>query len=209
MIGELLRHPAARSIRQAARDLWWNYHGRSVTNPPVPAGVQTVVFVCLGNICRSPFAEAVARRHSNGSPARDVRWSSAGIRTNQAAAPPEDAVRVAETFGVSLACHRPQPLTAEMMVASDMVVVMEATQMTTLRQRFPDYAQRIFLLPLFDSSSGGEMRYNIVDPFARPREAFEECYGRIDRAVGAMQAAIVAGARTADGNALLPRGFDR
>jgi protein-tyrosine phosphatase len=195
MLRPILAHPAIRRLKRATRDVWWRYKGRSIANPPVPADVRSVLFICLGNICRSPFAEVIATRRLESLSPGTMSFGSAGIKTKQAAEPPQDAKGVAASFGVSLDQHRPQALTRELMDAHDMIVVMESSQMDHLRTAYPGFRERVFLLSLFDQGASGLERYTISDPFGLPRPAYEECYRRIDRAVVALLAAL--GAATA------------
>jgi len=181
-----LRHPAFRPLKRVTKDVWWRYKGRSIANPPLPADVRSVLFVCLGNICRSPFAAVLAERRARDWSIGAIRCSSAGIKTRQAAKPPVEAREVAATFGVSLDAHRPRPLTREVAEAHDMIVVMENSQRDLLHTLFPDLRDRIFLLSMFDACAVGTDRYNIADPFGQPRAAFEVCYLRIERAVVAL-----------------------
>jgi protein-tyrosine phosphatase len=185
MLSSVLRHPAMQPLKRAIRNLWWRYRGRSIANPPLPKRVQSVMFVCLGNICRSPFAEVIAARRAE-SLAPGLRFTSSGIRTTQAAAPPHEAKRAAKAFGVSLERHQPQLLTRDLMAAHDMIVVMEGRQMELLQARYPDLRDRIFLLSLFEDGVSGFERYTIPDPFGLPHAIFEACYRRIDHAVVAM-----------------------
>lgn len=182
---------AVMAVRRPLREAWWWFKGMNVANPPLPADVRSMLFVCLGNICRSPFAELIAARRLEQARDTRIRCASAGIRTTQAARPPDDAREVARTFGVSLDAHRPQTLTRKLVDEYDLIVVMELQQLEILREAYPDAADRIVLLPLFDSDAATPYeRVNIQDPFARPREAFVACYQRIDRSVDALLLAV-------------------
>jgi protein-tyrosine phosphatase len=182
-LGGVLRHPATRTARRAARDVWWRVKGHSIRNPPVPANPRAILFVCLGNICRSPFAERVATARLREFGQRPAKCASAGIRTTQAAEPPPEAKLAARRYGVSLDRHRPQQLTKELVSAYDMIIVMESSQAESLRRLYAECHDRVFLLPLFDQGAAGFDRFHIVDPFSQPLTAFEHCYHRIDRAV--------------------------
>lgn len=188
------RHPVAMWLKGAARDVRWRLKGRVVENPPVPGRVDSVLFVCLGNICRSPFAGRLAGQRRLGSTDSLIVSRSAGIRTKQAGRSPREACDAAAEYDIALDDHRPVPLTPELVGAHDLIVVMEAQQLLDLRATYPDAADRIVLLPLFDTTAAGFARYNIEDPFLRPFPAYQECYRRIDRAVTALWSAI-AGSR--------------
>jgi protein-tyrosine-phosphatase len=121
----------------------------------------------------------------------DVRCASAGIRTTQAARPPLHAREAARRSGLSLEAHLPIQVTRELLDDFDVIVVMEARQMESLRGAHPHAADRIVLLPLYDRDTyDGYERYNIADPFGRPPAAFDACYERVQRALaGFLQAA--------------------
>ncbi len=182
----VLTSPLAMRLKAQWRDIVWSKRGAGLSNPPLPVPVRSILVLCLGNICRSPFAAAaledlVAR--TGGS----IRVTSAGIRATQAAKPPETACLAATRHGIRLADHRPQPLTRQLIDAADLVVVMEAAQLDQLRSAYPDAAPRIVLLSLFDETARGAYdRYNIADPYGKPLDVFERCYDRIRRAVDAL-----------------------
>lgn len=183
-IRRLVTHPATRVVKRAVRDGWWTLRGGSIANPPVPHEVESILFVCLGNICRSPFAAALATRRLAELGLVGVRCDSAGIRTTQGARPPQEAVEVSTAYQLSIEGHRPQLLTRELVEANDLIVVMEAGQLHHVRESYPDAAASVVLLSLFDAMvTRGFERYHIVDPFGQPRSAFDACYGRIDRAL--------------------------
>ena len=176
-------HPLAMRAKRTLRSVKWHFDGVRIENPPLPADVRSVLFVCLGNICRSPFASAVAARRYAELEGRTIRIESAGIKTSQAARSPREACTAAAEFGVSLAGHRPVPVTPELIDTFDLIVVMEVSQVEQLRAAYPDAARRIVLLPLFDDEARGLTRYQIDDPFMLPVIEFRHCYQRIDRAV--------------------------
>jgi protein-tyrosine-phosphatase len=80
-----------------------------------------VLFVCAGNICRSPFAEALARRLA-AERGLHVEFASAGEIAFDGDRCPGDAVAAAREHGVDLSAHRAQRLTAERRSAADKVV---------------------------------------------------------------------------------------
>ena len=85
---------------------------------------MTVVFVCTGNTCRSPMAEALMRAalKRRGVTATVL---SAGLSVGGEAAA-EHAVTVMAELGLDITRHRSRPLTREMMAAADYIVVMTA-----------------------------------------------------------------------------------
>ncbi len=153
-----LRHPAVMAVKSRLRDRRWRVKGRTIANPPMPPAVQSILFVCVGNICRSPFAAGLAARRLKEAGLSGVGSASAGIRPSQAAHPPVEARDAATAYGVSLDAHVPQPLTRALMDSSDVVVVMEAGQLSYLQGVYPDRARHVVLLPLFDEVRSRSLR---------------------------------------------------
>ena len=189
MLRTILGHPIIKPLKRLAKDAWWRHKGRSIFNPPMPSGARSVLFVCLGNICRSPFAEAIATRRVQGG-SGSIRFNSAGLKTKQAAEPPLDARRAAATFGVSLNRHRPRSLTRELVVSHDVIVVMEPGHRDHICATYPEAADRVLLLALFDENATGLERYIIADPFGMAASVYQECYQRIERALNVLLPAI-------------------
>lgn len=182
LIRAVLISPPLMWLKARGRDAMWRVRGRRLTNPPWPPHVTSMLFVCYGNICRSPFAARLARRLLHDQGITGVRCYSAGFRTSQRAASPPDAVATAATYRVNLSDHRPALLTPELLSASDVVFVMEPEHMEAIRARFRIDRKRLFLLPLLDASGanlGAYERCHIADPFGKGRAEFERCYARI------------------------------
>jgi protein-tyrosine phosphatase len=177
------RHPIVLALRGVARHVIWTLRLATTANPPLPTGVRSVLFVCKGNICRSPFAAFQADRLAREmGPA--LLNTSAGLRPSQADACPPDAVAVAGAYGHDMSAWRPVLLTDELMASHDLVVVMEASQLEAVRRRWPAHRGKTVLLSLFGPvPADAWARLNIADPFGRNAAAFESCYTRIDLAL--------------------------
>ena len=80
-----------------------------------------VLFVCAGNLCRSPFAEELARLRADER-GLDVEFDSAGEIAYEGSQCPGDAVAAARRYGVDLTAHRARRLTPERKAAADEVV---------------------------------------------------------------------------------------
>jgi protein-tyrosine phosphatase len=170
-------------LKRPLRNVVWRVKGGSVQNPVAPALINSALFVCLGNICRSPFAALLADRMMREAGWRGVQCTSAGIRPSQGRRSPDEAVEAAAAYGIRLD-HVPQLLTREMITTHDVTVVMEAAHFERLRHEYPEFRARIVLLSLFDDRAKGAYdRLNIADPFGQPLPVFTECYRRIDMAL--------------------------
>jgi len=162
-----LLHPARR--RAAGRAL-------ARVGPP-----QRVLFVCHGNICRSPYAAAVARRLL--PPA--VAVESAGLIGPDRPSPPE-AVAVAAERGIDLGPHRSQLIDFEHVREVDLVVVMDTRQRHRLLRARHELRGRVVLLGDLDPEPVATRA--VPDPVEQPAEVFRACYDRIDRCIGALAA---------------------
>jgi protein-tyrosine phosphatase len=191
IIRAALTHSVAMILKRYARNVRWSVSGSGVRNPAMPHQVRSVLFVCLGNICRSPFGALLAERFFREAGLGYIRCSSAGIRTSQAARSPADAVTAARHYGIDLDDHLPRQLDRDLVAAHDVVMVMEASQLRELQAAYPEFRDRILLMPLYDDSPAGAYeRCNLSDPFGQPIEVFEACYARIDRVLRCWVAAV-------------------
>lgn len=183
-----LRHPASRAAKDAWRDLRWRLRRRVLRVGQVPAPPATLLFVCKGNICRSPFAAEYAARRLHERGVVGVKCRSAGYAPSQASASPPHAIAAARRYGVDLSAHRPCDVAA----GDATVVVMEAAHLDILAARGVP-ADRLLLLPRFAPARVGGTGYrydNIDDPFGRPLFAFERCYAHTAAAVDALVDAL-------------------
>ncbi len=178
---------ATFSLRAVAREAYhlperllhpWRRRGawERLRSRPRP---RTVLFVCNGNICRSPYAEALARRLLPAA----VVVESAGFIGADRPSPPE-AVQVAGERGLDLAPHRSQKLETSHLREVDLVVVMDEVQRHRLVSSRPELADRVLLLG--DVDPGPVTRRAIPDPVEKPAPVFRSCDDRIDRCVGAL-----------------------
>lgn len=106
---------------------------------------EHVVFVCTGNLCRSPMAEALLRRRLDEHGVEGVVVSSAGTRAAWSGAT-EVAVDVVEGMGARLRGHRTCRVDRGLVEASDLVVVMTADHVIDVVHEAPDAAGRVFKL---------------------------------------------------------------
>ena len=176
-----------RWIRTGMSGLYWRFLGKGIGNPPIPRSPGTILFICQGNVCRSPYAGRYLRKIAGDRNLRGICTRSAGLDVRVSASSPDLAVRVAKTLGVELMDHRSKPVTADMIENSDMVFTMEHRQAAFMRKNFPDHVRKIFLLPLFDTNPppAGEYarRYNIPDPYGKSEKEFQECFRKIESSI--------------------------
>jgi protein-tyrosine-phosphatase len=166
-----------------AGELWWRMFGDTVRIPDLRNRPESILFICKGNICRSPFAEAFARSLIRKEGDRPVRFGSAGIEVERPLPPPPEAINAAKRFGVRMDGHRARRITERMAEEYDCIVGMETRHVRQLRRMFPRHREKILLLPLFEDAGsigrGGFPRYDISDPYGKTPDHFLNCFARI------------------------------
>lgn len=148
-----------------------------------------VLFLCLGNICRSPLAEGVfrARVEERGLAAR-FEIDSAGTSSYHAGEPPDrGSVEVARANGIDISAQRSRPLLPEDLARFDFVVAMDHRNLARVRDALP--TERAFLAREFDPEATGS--FDVPDPWGGARGGFEEVFGILDRCVDGMLAHIL------------------
>ena len=178
---------AARLLKRSLVDLYWTFQGPSIRVPAVPANPRSVLFICKGNICRSPFAEQLASKLQGEGVIPGIKFASAGLHVRKPVPSPENAIQVARRFGVDLENHRSQAISPELVESYDMIIAMEAWQYAELQSSFRQHQEKIFLLPLIDTNMQGKEQgyaaFNIQDPYGGPADAFEKCFERISHCI--------------------------
>lgn len=95
---------------------------------------RRILFVCSGNTCRSPLAEAFARSEAARRGASHTLASSAGTFALPGQPATGGAVKAASAHGLDLTAHRSRPLTAELVASADLVVGMTVDHLAAVRR---------------------------------------------------------------------------
>jgi protein-tyrosine-phosphatase/predicted ATP-grasp superfamily ATP-dependent carboligase len=147
----------------------------SRSGPPV----NSLLFLCHGNICRSPFAEQWAKRKLP-----EVRIASAGFHERGDRSPPGDILAVAASMGVSLSHSRSKRVTRALIDAADLILVMDMQNYASLAREFPQALDRTTLLGFFAE----EAFANIRDPYQSAEEEIRRVFAQISVAVDGLSA---------------------
>jgi protein-tyrosine phosphatase len=156
-----LEHVHSRALHalgayRSARDIEW-------------AAVTRLVFVCKGNICRSPYASARARLLG-------VPSASFGLDAAEGAPADPAACRTARSRDVDLSAHRSARRESCRITDDDLLVVFEPSQLAEIKRRRSHRMPRVTLLGIWAQP----IRPHIQDPYGLSDRYFQRCFSIID-----------------------------
>ena len=167
----VLRLTRSAPARQDAVAEWSRRLGGE---PALPEGpIRSVLTVCQGNICRSPFAGALLAKALPG-----VRVRSGGLLAAEGHAADTTAIEVARHFGVDLTPHRTHRVTTAELELTDLILVMQGWHAAGVRSLARGASARLRLLGHYLSTHP----YTLSDPWGRPAQDFHTCFQRIEAA---------------------------
>ena len=149
-----------------------------------------VLFICLGNICRSPTAQGVfeALLQREGLAGR-IQVDSAGTQAYHVGEPPDTrAQQAALRRGVDLSGQRARRVRPEDFLEFDYILAMDRSNYEDLRAVcHPDYEERVRLFLEFASTSGVQ---DVPDPYYGGAQGFERVFDLIEEAAEGLLADI-------------------
>lgn len=159
--------------------------------PPDRRDCRSVLFVCMGNICRSPVGEAVCRALARHQGLLDrLRIDSAGTIGYHAGAPADPRMRRhAQARGYQLE-GRARRVTPDDLTAFDLIVAMDRENLRDLEQLAGGSHASLRLLGSFLDSCDETSAPDVPDPYYGGQEGFREVLDMIETAVPAILATL-------------------
>ena len=141
--------------------------------------MQNILVICIGNICRSPMAEAMLKA---ALPGKTVRSAGLGALIGKPADPL--AVQLMAEQGVNLTAHRAQQISPALVAQADLILVMDLEQKRHVEAQYMGVRGKVFRL---DEPS----KADIPDPYREGIESFRTAHRMIDEGVAFWAAQIL------------------
>lgn len=135
---------------------------------------KRILVVCIGNICRSPTAEALINDRFGG---RGIVATSAGLSAVKGAPVDASALALLNEHGLSHSDHVARQISSGILADADLVLVMEKSHLRSIQTQYPQVSGKTFLLGKWVGDQ------DVPDPYRQQRPAFEHAYRIIDQAV--------------------------
>ncbi len=105
-----------------------------------------VVFVCTGNLCRSPMAEGLFRHALQERGCDDIETSSVGTWAYYGRPATDEAIATLQQRGVDISAHLSRPVEIDELRAADVIVAMTSVHVRELTNLAPDLVDRIVMM---------------------------------------------------------------
>jgi glycine hydroxymethyltransferase len=129
---------------------------------------KTILFVCTGNVCRSPMAEGLMKELLGGR--EDIVVLSAGVSAPKGAPASQHSIQALSELSIDLKSFRSQPVTEELLEQCTHVFTMTRDHRRLIDLLFPEHGEKIRLLGEF-SGNGGD----VPDPIGQGLSTYKRC----------------------------------
>ncbi|MEM9283714.1 MAG: low molecular weight protein arginine phosphatase [Verrucomicrobiota bacterium] len=151
---------------------------------------QKVLFVCTGNVCRSPMAEGLLRAMVEGS-GKSIQVHSAGLGAMDGSPPSSHSVEAMAEDGVDISSQRSQMLTPETVEESTHIFGLGSGHAEAIRAYFPESREKTFVLREFIAEEGFDLE--VPDPIGGDLDDYRATRNLIKEAMPSIFSFLVTG----------------
>lgn len=144
---------------------------------------KNILFICVGNICRSPTAEYWARDQLQNKGLSNIQISSAGIHAMVDHLIAKEAMTILNQLNIDASQHRARQVDKKIIDAAEIIFTMENWQKNELSFAFQESRGKIFTL-------GKWTNEDITDPYRQEQIVFERVFELIKESWGLWQSKL-------------------
>ena len=142
---------------------------------------MNILFLCTGNLCRSPMAEALLKKFASRDGRRDLHARSAGTHAFAGSKSPAEAQQVASSVGLDLISHVAQPLALDLVEWADQIAVMSPEHADFIEMNYPEAIDKV--VELVKYRPGGRAGDTIKDPYGMKLFHYRQYFGELMEAL--------------------------
>lgn len=150
---------------------------------------KAILFVCLGNICRSPLAEGICRNMTQSRGLGELLIESAGTGSWHVGDPPDPrSIAKAAEYGINIADQRARKIRSSDFERFDLILAMDRSNLSTLRAAAPE-ANRNRIHHFMTLALGQPV--DVPDPYTGGADGFETVYRMLDEGCEALHSRLI------------------